>query len=143
MRGTKGQFPTTNTAILEKDQELKNNAYVRFIEKQLEESVSENKRYHAKYVDMREFAYTSVENLMRQLNSRKKNAIQNSNLNVYKQLFEKERKQWLDEREKSDQKVIEMQTICYKQQNELRDNLDQVNKLNEELVERNQCEAKV
>lgn len=47
MRGTKGgqqvTFSNTNTAIVEKGQELKDNAYVRFIEKQLEESVSENK----------------------------------------------------------------------------------------------------
>ena len=42
---------------------------------------------------------------MRQLNARKKNAIQNSNLNVYKQLFDKERKQWLEEKEKVDEKV--------------------------------------
>ena len=70
---------------------------------------------------MREFAYTSVETLMRQLNSRKKNAIQNSNLNVYKQLFDKERKHWIDEREKQDAKVEELQGKCLKQQQQQRD----------------------
>jgi len=45
------------------------------VEKRLEEMHKENKRYHAKYVDIREFAYSSVETLMRQLNSKKKNAI--------------------------------------------------------------------
>ena len=59
--------------------------------------MEENRRYHAKYVDMREFSYSSVETLIRQLNANKRNAIQNSNLNVYKQLFEKERKHWADE----------------------------------------------
>ena len=75
--------------------------------------MAENKRYHSKYVDMREFSYTSVEQLMRQLNSKKKNAIQNSNLNVYKQLFDKERKHWLDERDKNDQKVENLQKTCH------------------------------
>ena len=51
---------------------------------------------------------------MRQLNSRKNNAIQNSNMNVYKQLFDKERKQWLDERENNDKKVESLQDICHK-----------------------------
>ena len=74
--------------------------YTVFVEKRLEECQEENKRYHAKYIDMREFSYSSVEQLMRQLNAKKRNAIQNSNLNVYKQLFEKERKHWADEREK-------------------------------------------
>ena len=84
--------------------------YTTFIEKRLEECQAENKRYHAKYIDMREFAYTSVESLMRQLNARNRNSIQNSNLNTYKQLFDKERKHWLDEKEKSDQQAEQMKT---------------------------------
>lgn len=59
-------------------------AYSNFLQKRLDECLAENKRYHEKYVDMREFAYSSVESLMRKLNMQKKNAIQNSNLNVYK-----------------------------------------------------------
>ena len=39
--------------------------YTEFIEKRLEECLEENRRYHAKYVDMREFSYGSVETLMR------------------------------------------------------------------------------
>lgn len=39
--------------------------YVPFLEKRLAECLDENKRYHAKYVDIREFAYTSLESLMR------------------------------------------------------------------------------
>jgi len=75
---------------------------------------------------MREFAYASVESLMRQLNARKNNAIQNSNLNVYKQLFDKERKQWLEEREKSEQKVDQLQTTCHKQETALKNATTQV-----------------
>ena len=48
-----------------KTEDDKNNNYVRFIEKRLEETLEENKRYHSKYIEMREFAYTSVESLMR------------------------------------------------------------------------------
>ena len=46
-----------------------------FIEGRLAETLAENQRYHSKYVDMREFAYASVETLMRQINAKKKNAI--------------------------------------------------------------------
>ena len=82
-------------------EEAKESKYVQFVEGRLEECLEENKRYHRKYVDMREFAYTSIESLIRQLNARKRNAIQNSNLNVYKQLFDKERKHWLEEKDKA------------------------------------------
>ena len=120
LRGTKsgGGFGDFSADTLQGD--LKDHAFVKFVQKRLEESLAENKRYHAKYVDMREFAYTSVESLMKQLNVRKKNVIQNSNLNVYKQLFDKERNQWLDEREKVDQKVDSLQDVCHSQSNELR-----------------------
>ena len=123
--------------------ELKDHAFVKFIQKRLQESLEENKRYQAKYVDMREFAYTSVEQLMKQLNARKKNAIQNSNLNVYKQLFDKERKQWLEEKEKVDEKVESLQDICHKQTNELKQSREQVKQMREEMRERDGCEAKV
>ena len=89
--------------------ETATDTYTRFIEKRLEECQEENRRYHAKYVDMREFSYSSVEQLMRQLNARKRNVIQNSNMSVYKQLFEKERKHWLDEKLKHEQAKDEMQ----------------------------------
>ena len=49
---------------------------------------------------MRDFAYSQVEVLLRQLNQQRKNTVQNTNFNVYKQLFEKERRQWLEERDK-------------------------------------------
>lgn len=62
------------------------------MEKRVEECLDENRRYHAKYVDMRDFAYNQVEILLRQLNQKRKNSVQNTNLNVYKQLFDKERR---------------------------------------------------
>ena len=100
----------------QKSDEDHSSAYVKFIEQRLDDCLAENQRYHAKYADMREFAYTQIESLMRQLNSKKRNAIQNSNMHTYKQLFDKERKNWVEEREKTDQKVIEMQSICSKQE---------------------------
>ena len=48
-----------------KTDDLVGNKYVDFIEKRNNEMQEENKRYHAKYVDLREFAYTSIEGLMR------------------------------------------------------------------------------
>ena len=39
--------------------------YVDYLEKRIEECLEENKRYHAKYVDIREFSYVQVESLMR------------------------------------------------------------------------------
>ena len=48
-----------------KSDDLVGNKYVDFIEKRNNEMQEENKRYHAKYVDLREFAYTSIEGLMR------------------------------------------------------------------------------
>ena len=85
MRQTVAKMRMTGFAgAPDKGEELKDNAYVRFVEKRLQEVLQENKRYHDKYADIREFAYSSVESLMKQLNSKKHNAIQNSNLNVYK-----------------------------------------------------------
>ena len=60
----------------------------------------------------------------------------NSNLNLYKQLFDKERKQWLDEREKSEQKVDQMQGTCYKQDTALKQANEEVTRLREELADR-------
>ena len=91
-----GEENMTETSALKKDKEkVKDNKYVQFVETRMQECLEENKRYHMKYCDLRDFSYTQIETLVRQLNSKKKSSVQNSNLNVYKQLFEKERKQWL------------------------------------------------
>ena len=87
----------------------------------MQECLEENKRYHMKYCDLRDFSYTQIETLVRQLNSKKKSSVQNSNLNVYKQLFEKERKQWLQEKEKSDEVLNNLQEASSNQDKELRD----------------------
>ena len=66
MRQTVAKMRMTGFAgAPDKGEELKDNAYVRFVEKRLQEVLSENKRYHDKYADIREFAYSSVESLMR------------------------------------------------------------------------------
>ena len=136
---------STSAAVngFQKSDEDHSSAYVKFIEQRLNDCLAENQRYHAKYADMREFAYTQIESLMRQLNSKKRNAIQNSNMHTYKQLFDKERKNWVDEREKTDQKVIEMQSICSKQEITIKRSKEENERLREELKDRDQCEAKV
>ena len=66
MRQTVAKMRMTGFAgAPDKGEELKDNAYVRFVEKRLQEVLQENKRYHDKYADIREFAYSSVESLMR------------------------------------------------------------------------------
>jgi hypothetical protein len=77
-----------------------NNHYSKFLELRIAECMDENKRYLAKYSDLRNFAYSQIENLVRRSEKQKKvgSSITNNNINVYKQLIEKERKQWQDER---------------------------------------------
>ena len=62
-----------------RDRELNENGedskYVMFLKKRLAECMEDNQRYHAKYVYIREFAYTSLESLMRQLNSKRRNTV--------------------------------------------------------------------
>lgn len=65
----------------------------------MEDMQQEVKRTHAKYVDMRQFAYLQIEALVKQLNAAKRgHTIQNSQMNVVKQLADKERKHWTEER---------------------------------------------
>jgi hypothetical protein len=57
--------------------------------------MDENKRYLAKYSDLRNFAYNQIETLVRRSEKQKRfggASITNNNINVYKQLIEKERK---------------------------------------------------
>ena len=86
------------------------------METRLAECNEENKRFLAKYVDIREFAYTSVEALMKQLNAKKRNLIQNSNLNVYKQLFEKERQHLNQAKTQADESICKLQAHCKEQE---------------------------
>ena len=80
-----GEENMTETSALKKDkEEVKDNKYVQFVETRMQECLEENKRYHMKYCDLRDFSYTQIETLVRQLNSKKKSSVQNSNLNVYK-----------------------------------------------------------
>lgn len=81
------------------------------MEKRVEELLEENKRYHARYVEMRDFAYSQIEMLLKQLNAKRRQTIQNTNLNVYKQLFDKERKNWQDEREKQANALGQLQSF--------------------------------
>jgi hypothetical protein len=63
--------------------------------------MDENKRYLSKYSDLRNFAYTQIETLVKRSERTKRvggATINNNNINLYKQLIEKERKQWTEER---------------------------------------------
>ena len=68
--------------------------YTAFLEKRLEESQSETRRILSKYSEMRVFAYQQIESHIKQMNRKKNNNIQNNNLQVYKQMIERERKHW-------------------------------------------------
>lgn len=72
--------------------------------------MDENKRYLSKYADLRAFSYTQIESLVKKqqtLNQRKgrygggpqsSTAINQNSVAVYKQMMEKERKHWAEER---------------------------------------------
>ena len=64
-------------------------------------------------------------------------------MNVYKQLFEKERKNWQTEKEKLDQQTEHMQAVCLSQESELRDQRQEIDRLNGELEEKEKVEEKV
>ena len=51
----------------------KQSSYLSFMEQRVEDCLEENRRYHAKYVDIRDFSYKQIEVLLRQLNSKKRN----------------------------------------------------------------------
>jgi len=44
---------------------MKNDKYTKFLELRIQECMDENKRYLAKYSDLRNFAYSQIENLVR------------------------------------------------------------------------------
>ena len=135
---------TTQTNALARDKEnVKDSKYVQLIETRMAECLEENKRYHMKYCDLRDFSYTQIETLVRQLNSKKKSSVQNSNLNVYKQLFEKERKQWMQEKEKSDEALSRLQDAAASQDKDLKEQKQKTKSLMEEVEQRSECEAKI
>ena len=86
--------------------------YQKFLEKRIQECMDENKRHLAKYSDLRVFAYNQIESLVKKHeNVGRRNgrfggqgapnmALNNSSISVYKQMMEKERKQWNDERKR-------------------------------------------
>ena len=78
--------------------------------------MDENKRYLAKYSDLRTFAYSQIENLVRKQNNMSKTrrvgpstTLNSNSINIYKQLIEKERKQWQEERNRKDQFLTDIQ----------------------------------
>lgn len=60
--------------------------------------MKENKRYLNKYSDLKNFAYISIENLLKKNQNLSKNiptpSVSSNSLSVYKNLIEKERKHW-------------------------------------------------
>ena len=89
-----------------------NNRFVQLLQMRLDASLEENKRTSTRYSDLREFAYSSIESLLRHLNTKNKQLIQNSNLNVYKQLFEKERKHFMEAKSENEKSIEKMQVTC-------------------------------
>lgn len=78
----------------------------------------ENKRYLAKYSDLRSFAYSQIENLVKKNDQQAKGRRSllnttgpggSANINIYKNLIEKERKQWQDERLRKEEFISDIQ----------------------------------
>jgi len=107
--------------------------YARFLEQRIQEGMEENKRYLSKYADLRAFAYNQIESLVRKQAQAKSSrysraggggalsstSINANSLNVYKQMMEKERKQWQEERSRKDAYIAEVQATVLKQSNEM------------------------
>ena len=55
----------TSNAIRRDKEDVKDNKYVQLIERRMQECLEENKRYHMKYCDLRDFSYTQIETLVR------------------------------------------------------------------------------
>lgn len=101
---------------------------VNYLQQCLHDYKADLKRHHLKYVDMRQFAYLQIEALVRQLNQQKKNIVQNSNINVLKQLAEKERKHLMDEVNTLQDKIktLEQRVLEYAEEMEARENTDKL-----------------
>jgi hypothetical protein len=87
---------TDRSESKDKNQDNPNNRYTLFLEQRIQECLEENKRYLAKYSDLRIFAYQQIEWLIRK--NQGKQVMNKNSLNIYKQLIDKERKQWNEER---------------------------------------------
>ena len=105
--------------------------------------MDENKRYLAKYADLRSFAYNQIETLVKRQERTKRNSLTNNNMNVYKQLIEKERKQWQEERQRKDQVVDEAQAKVLQLTNQVKYLNEQVAELEADISLREECESKV
>ena len=104
----------------------------------------------AKYSDLRNFAYTQIENLVRkqQLMAKTKRVtpsttLNQNNINVYKQLIEKERKQWQDERNNKDVFINDIQHQVKQLTGQTEFFKGQIQELESDIQMREECEAKV
>ncbi len=58
-------------------------------------------------------------------------------MNIYKSLFEKERKHWLTEKEKLNNNTNHMQSVCFSQESEIKDLRQEITRLNDDIEEKN------
>jgi oligoendopeptidase F len=88
----------------------------------------ENKRYLAKYSDLRSFAYGQIENLVKKNEQQAKGRrsllnttgpVGASSINIYKNLIEKERKQWQDERQRKEEFISNIQSKVLQMSNQM------------------------
>ena len=70
-------------------------------------------------------------------------AINQNSVAVYKQMMEKERKHWAEERARKDRYVEEIQEKALKLSNELVFSQKQIDDLEQDIQIRDQCESKV
>ena len=127
-----------------------NPKYISFLEMRISECTEENKRYLSKYSDLRAFAYTQIENLVRKQQTMAKSkrvgpstTLNQNNINVYKQLIEKERKQWMEERNQKDAFINQIQDKVRQVSGESEFFKGQVTELESDIQMREECEGKV
>ena len=117
--------------------------YIHFLESRLQETQAETKRMLSKYSEMRVFAYNQLETLIIQSQKTKPQATVTSNLSVYKQVIERERKHFESESTSKNAQMEEANQKAkrlYKEAEALR---ERVAELEQEIVERDACEAQV
>ncbi|CDW83946.1 UNKNOWN [Stylonychia lemnae] len=132
-----------NQEIIKKQSDDKNTNYSYFLEEKLAESQLENRRMLLKYTEIRNFAYQQIEQHIKQMNKKRNNNIQNNNLQVYKQMIERERKHWQYEIENKQQQIDRFQLTIKDQEQSVKDIKERVLELEDEIETRDACEAKV
>ncbi|TNV79891.1 hypothetical protein FGO68_gene12047 [Halteria grandinella] len=124
--------------------ETQRTTYTEFLESRLRETQEENRRMLSKYSEMRAFAYSQLESLIVQSQKLRPNNQQAmQNLQVYKQVMERDKRHWEHE---LTQRQTQLENAFDKAKRLDSENLvlkSRIEELEQEIVEREACEAQV